>query len=125
MFIHYGLYAQLAKGEWVQLRDTIPVAEYARLKDTFTAENFDADFITDLALKAGMKYITITSKHHDGFCLFRTAQTDFNSLDAPCGRDLIGELSEACQEKGLALFLYYSYAADWKHPYFYSREAGW
>ena len=119
------MYAQLAKGEWVQLRDTIPVAEYAKLKDTFTAENFDADFITDLALKAGMKYITITSKHHDGFCLFRTEQTDFNSLDAPCGRDLIGELSEACQEKGLALFLYYSYAADWKHPYFYSREAGW
>ena len=56
MFIHYGLYAQLAKGEWVQLRDTIPVAEYAKLKDTFTAKNFDADFITDLALKAGMKY---------------------------------------------------------------------
>jgi alpha-L-fucosidase len=125
MFIHYGLYAQLAKGEWVQLRDTIPVAEYAKLKDTFTAENFDADFITDLAMKAGMKYITITSKHHDGFCLFRTQQTDFNSVDAPCGRDLIGELARACQEKGLALFLYYSYAADWKHPYFYPREAGW
>jgi alpha-L-fucosidase len=125
MFIHYGLYAQLAKGEWVQLRDTIPVAEYAKLKDTFTAEKFNADFITNLALEAGMKYITITSKHHDGFCLFTTEQTDFNSLDAPCDRDLIGELDEACQKKGLALFLYYSYAADWKHPYFYAREAGW
>lgn len=125
MFIHYGLYAQLGKGEWVQLRDTIPVAEYARLEDTFTADRFDAGFITDLALKAGMKYITITSKHHDGFCLFRTEQTDFNSMEAPCGRDLIGELAEACEEKGLGLFLYYSYAADWKHPYFYSREAGW
>ena len=79
MFIHYGLYAQLEKGEWVQLRDTIPVAVYAKLKDTFTADKFDADFITDLALKAGMKYITITSKHHDGFCLFKTKQTDFNS----------------------------------------------
>ena len=125
MFIHYGLYAQLAKGEWVQLRDTIPVAEYAKLKDTFTADQFDAGFITDLALDAGMKYITITSKHHDGFCLFKTEQTDFNSLAAPCGRDLIGELAEACEQKGLALFLYYSYAADWKHPYFYAREAGW
>ncbi len=125
MFIHYGLYAQLGKGEWVQLRDTIPVAEYAKLKDTFTANNFDADFITGLALKAGMKYITITSKHHDGFCLFKTEQTDFNSLNSPCGRDLIGELAEACNRKGLGLFLYYSYAADWKHPYFYSREAGW
>ena len=125
MFIHYGLYAQLEKGEWVQLRDTIPVAEYARLKETFTASGFDADFITDLAIKAGMKYITITSKHHDGFCLFKTEQTDFNSLNSPCGRDLIGELVEACNKKGLGIFLYYSYAADWKHPYFYSREAGW
>ncbi len=125
MFIHYGLYAQLGKGEWVQLRDTIPVAEYARLKDTFKADKFDADFITNLALSAGMKYITITSKHHDGFCLFKTEQTDFNSVNSPCGRDLIGELADACNEKGLGLFLYYSYAADWKHPYFYSREKGW
>lgn len=125
MFIHYGLYAQLEKGEWVQLRDTIPVAEYAKLKDTFIADKFDAGFITDLAIQAGMKYITITSKHHDGFCLFKTEQTDFNSLNSPCGRDLIGELAEECDKKGLGLFLYYSYAADWKHPYFYSREAGW
>lgn len=125
MFIHYGLYAQLGRGEWVQLRDTIPVAEYAKLKETFTAENFDADFITDLAQKAGMKYITITSKHHDGFCLFKTEQTDFNSLNSPCDRDLIGELADTCNEKGLGLFLYYSYAADWQHPYFYSRDAGW
>lgn len=125
MFIHYGLYSQLEKGEWVQLRDTIPVAEYAKLKETFTAENFDAEMITDLAIKAGMKYITITSKHHDGFCLFETRATDFNVMNSPCGRDLIGELYQACEEKGLGLFLYYSYGADWKHPYFYPREAGW
>jgi len=125
MFIHYGLYSQLEKGEWVQLRDTIPVAEYAKLKDSFTAEHFDAEMITDLALKAGMKYITITSKHHDGFCLFETKATEFNVLNSPCGRDLIRELYEACERKGLALFLYYSYGADWKHPYFYPREAGW
>lgn len=125
MFIHYGLYSQLGRGEWVQLRDTIPVAEYAKLKDTFTAERFDAEMITDLAVKAGMKYITITSKHHDGFCLFETKATEFNVMNSPCGRDLIGELYEACERKGLALFLYYSYGADWKHPYFYPREAGW
>ena len=76
-------------------------------------------------IEAGMKYINITSKHHDGFCLFETAQTDFNVMNSPCGRDLISELADACDEKGLGLFLYYSYAADWKHPYFYSREAGW
>jgi alpha-L-fucosidase len=125
MFIHYGLYSQLEKGEWVQLRDTIPVAEYARLKETFTAEQFDAEMITNLAIKAGMKYITITSKHHDGFCLFETKATDFNVMNSPCGRDLIGELYNACEENGLGLFLYYSYGADWKHPYFYPREAGW
>ena len=125
MFIHYGLYSLLEKGEWVQLRDTIPVAEYALLKETFTAEKFDAEMITDLALKAGMKYITITSKHHDGFCLFETDATDFNVLNSPCGRDLIKELYDACEKKGLGLFLYYSYGADWKHPYFYPREAGW
>lgn len=125
MFIHYGLYSILEKGEWVQLRDTIPVSEYAKLKDRFTAENFNADEITDIAKDAGMRYITITSKHHDGFCLFRTKATDFNVLNSPAKRDLIKELYEACEQKGLGLFLYYSYGADWKHPYFYSRESGW
>ncbi len=125
MFIHYGLYSLMEKGEWVQLRDTIPVTEYAKLKDRFKAENFNADEITDLALAAGMKYITITAKHHDGFCLFSTQATDFNVMSSPAKRDLIKELYEACVQKGLGLFLYYSYGADWKHPYFYSRENGW
>ncbi|HEC43960.1 MAG TPA: alpha-L-fucosidase precursor [Bacteroides sp.] len=124
LFIHYGLYSLLEKGEWVQLRDTIPVAEYAKLKDRFTAENYDADKITDVAIKAGMKYITITSKHHDGFCLFETEATDFNVLNSPAKRDLIKELYDACEKKGLGLFLYYSYGSDWKHPYFYPRESG-
>ncbi len=125
LFIHYGLYSLLEKGEWVQLRDTIPLSEYDHLKNTFTAEHFNADAITNLALDAGMKYITITSKHHDGFCLFRTRATDFNVLNTPAKRDLIGELYRACEAKGLGLFLYYSYGADWKHPYFYSRDSGW
>ncbi len=125
LFLHYGLYSQLGRGEWVQLREKIPVAEYAKLKDTFTASKFDADKIADLALAAGMRYVNITSRHHDSFCLFRTKQTDFNSVDSPAKRDLIAELAEACRRRGLGLFLYYSYAADWRHPYFYAREAGW
>lgn len=125
LFIHYGLYSQLGRGEWVQLRDTIPVSEYAKLKETFNPSNFDADKITDLAISAGMKYITITSKHHDGFSLFDTKQNDFNSIKSPLGRDLIGELYKSCKEKKIGLFLYYSYAADWSHPYFYSRLDGW
>lgn len=124
MFIHYGLYSQLGKGEWVQSTDTIPFDRYAALKDKFTAKNFDADFIVQLAKQAGMKYITITSKHHDGFCLFNTTQTDYNSVHSPAGRDLVGELATACEKGGLGLFLYYSYAADWHHPYFLSRKDG-
>ncbi len=123
LFMHYGVYSQLAHGEWVQLRETIPVAEYAKLKETFDPRNFDADAICDLALAAGMKYVNLTSRHHDGFCLFRTNQTEFNSVNSPAKRDLAGELAVACEKKGLGLCLYYSYAVDWKHPYFFSREA--
>lgn len=125
MFIHYGLYSLLGRGEWVQLRDTVPLEEYSRLKHQFAAENFDPEAIIDLAKRAGMNYITITSKHHDGFCLFRTSQTDYNVLNSACGRDLIGELAGACDKHKIGLFLYYSYAADWYHPWFYNREDGW
>lgn len=124
LFIHYGVYSLLGRGEWVQLREAIPVREYEKLKDRFTAENFNADRITDLALAAGMKYINITTRHHDSFCLFKTAETDFNSLNSPARRDLIREITEACRSKGLGIFYYYSYALDWRHPYFYSREYG-
>jgi len=125
LFLHYGLYSQLGRGEWVMLKEKIPVAEYAKLEDTFTAEAFNADGIAELAEAAGMRYVNITSKHHDGFCLFRTKETNFNSVHSPAKRDLIEELAEACQRRGLGLFLYHSYAADWRHPYFYAREAGW
>ena len=117
MFIHYGLYALLGRGEWVQFREQIPVAEYAKLKDRFTAEKFSADAFADLALAAGMKYINITTRHHDGFCLFRTKQTEFNSLNSPARRDLVGELAEACRSKGVGMFFYYSHGRDWRHPH--------
>lgn len=117
LFMHYGLYSLVGRHEWVQLRELIPVAEYAKLKDRFTARNFNADFITDLALEAGMKYINITSRHHDSFCLWDTKYSDFKSTNTPAKRDLIGELSEQCNKKGLAFFLYYSHGRDWKHPH--------
>ncbi len=125
LFMHYGLYSQLARGEWVMLRERIPIPKYMKLKDTFTAEKFDADFITDMALEGGMKYVNITSRHHDGFSLFETAQNDYHAKASPAKRDLIAELAEQCHKKDLGLFLYYSYAADWWHPWFYDREAGW
>ncbi len=117
LFMHYGLYSLLGRGEWVQHAEKIPVTEYAKLKDDFTAEKFDADFITDLALAAGMKYVNITTKHHDGFCLFETKTTDFSSVNSPAKRDLVAELAQACDAKGLGLFLYYSHGREWKHPH--------
>jgi alpha-L-fucosidase len=125
LFMHYGLYSLLGRGEWVQLREKIPVAGYEKLKTKFTAKNFNPDFITDLALAAGMKYINITSKHHEGFCLFKTDQTDYNSVGSAAKRDIVGELKDACDKKGIGLFLYYSIAADWHYPYFLPRKAGW
>ena len=122
LFMHYGLYSLLGRHEWAMYREAIPLAKYEKLKERFTAEHFDADFITDLALQAEMRYVTITTRHHDSFCLFDSAVSDYNSVKSPARRDLIAELADQCQEKGLGLFLYYSYALDWRHPYFYPRE---
>ncbi len=123
LFLHYGLYSLLGRHEWVQLNERIPVTEYARLTDQFTAERFDAEAIVELALDAGMSYINLTTRHHESFCLFKTGQTDFNSVNSPCGRDLVHELAAACDEAGLALHLYYSHGRDWKHPHAPNNDA--
>lgn len=117
LFLHYGLYSLLGRHEWVQFREKIRVGEYVKLKDRFTAENFDADFITDLALASEMKYVNITTRHHDSFCLFDSKLTEFKSTNSPAGRDLVLELADACREKGLGLCLYYSHGRDWRHPH--------
>ncbi|MBS1800591.1 MAG: alpha-L-fucosidase [Acidobacteria bacterium] len=125
LFMHYGLYSQLGRGEWVMLREKIPLTQYELLQKSFNPSKFNADEITDCAIAAGMKYVNLTSKHHEGFCLFRTAQTNYSSVASPAKRDLVGELAEACHSKGLGLFLYYSAGADWHHPYFCDPSAGW
>ena len=117
LFLHYGLYSLIGRHEWVQLRELIPVAEYAKLIDDFTAENFNVERIAQFAVDCEMKYINITTRHHDSFCLFDTAETDFNSANASAGRDLIKELAEACDRHALGLCLYYSHGRDWKHPH--------
>ena len=117
LFMHYGLYSLLGRHEWVQFRERIPVAAYAGLKDGFRAANFKPDWIVDFAVSCGMKYINLTTRHHDSFCLWDTRQTTFNVMQAPCGRDLIGELAAACDKRGLGLCLYYSHGRDWKHPH--------
>jgi alpha-L-fucosidase len=117
LFLHYGLYSLLGRHEWVQFREKISVAEYEKLKERFTAENFDAMAIVEFAISCGMRYINITTRHHDGFCLFNSRCTDFTSAHAPAGRDLIAELAVACEWHGIGLCLYYSHGRDWRHPH--------
>ncbi|MCR8632747.1 alpha-L-fucosidase [Paenibacillus radicis (ex Xue et al. 2023)] len=124
MSIHYGLYSLLCRGEWVMYHKKIHVAHYECLSDIFTAEYFNAEEIADLAVQSEMKYINFTTRHHDSFCLFETKETAFNSINSPAGRDFLKELAAACEKRGLGLFLYYSYGADWRHPYFLSNEVG-
>ena len=125
LFIHYGLYSLLegfwqdkkSAAEWIQLRSKIRVKEYEKLAKRFTAEKFDADFITDMTLNAGMKYINLTTRHHDSFCLFDSKYTDFKSTNSAAKRDLVAELAEQCRQKGLGFYLYYSHGRDWRHPH--------
>lgn len=121
--VRYGVYSQLGRGENVQFNDAILPADYAKLKQTFAPEAFDAGRIADLAMDAGARYINFDVRSPDGFCLFRTNTTAFCSLNSPARRDLTREMTDACAARGLGLFLAYSYALDWRHPYFYPRQS--
>ena len=117
LFIHWGLYSKLARGEWVMFQQKIPVAEYAKLAETFNPVKFNAEEWVAVARNAGMKYITMASKHHEGFCLFDSAVTDYNIVDGtPFKRDMLKELKTACDKAGIKLGFYYSHAQDWYHP---------
>jgi alpha-L-fucosidase len=117
MFIHWGIYSELARGEWVMNREKIPVAKYSKLAESFNPVKFNADEWVAIAKNAGMKYITITSKHHDGFCMFDTDVDEYNIVDGtPFKRDVLKELKAACDKAGIKLGFYYSQAQDWYHP---------
>ncbi len=115
MFIHWGIYSILGRGEWVMHHQKIPVKEYEKLQSQFNPTRFDAAKWVKLAKMAGMKYMTFTSKHHDGFCMFDSALTTYTSMHAPCKRDFVAELTRECQRQGLGIFYYYS-LLDWHHP---------
>ncbi len=124
MFIHWGLYAVLARArpgqlaEWVLDNDKLPEPEYQKLAQRFTATRFDADEWVRIAREAGIKYMVLTSKHHDGFSLWDTKLSDYNSVrGAPARRDLVGELAAAGERGGVKLAVYYS-MLDWHHPDF-------
>jgi alpha-L-fucosidase len=115
MFVHWGLYAQLGRHEWVMNRERIPLAEYEKLADTWKPVERPARAWARLAREAGMKYMVMTTKHHEGFCLWDTAQTEYNAARRGPGRDLVAEYVEACREFGLKIGFYYS-LMDWHHP---------
>ena len=127
MMVHWGLYALLGGewngrlmpgiAEWAQAYHRIPNAEYSKLAKIFNPIYFNADEWVQIARDAGMKYLVFTSKHHDGFAMFRSKVSKFNVVDAtPFGRDVVEELAEACRKHGLKLGLYYSQDLDWSDP---------
>lgn len=116
LFVHWGIYSLLSDGEWVMNNRRIPIADYEKLAAFFNPIRFDADEWVRLAKDAGMKYITITSKHHDGFAMFDSKTSDWDIVDrTPYARDVLKPLAEASRRHGLKLFFYYS-QLDWHHP---------
>lgn len=127
LFIHWGLYAipsgywqgqrVHSVGEWIMKRAPIPAADYRKLAAEFNPVQFDADAWAQLAVDAGMKYVVITAKHHDGFALYKSAVSPYNVVDAtPFKRDIIKELAAACARRGLRFGVYYSHSQDWNEP---------
>jgi alpha-L-fucosidase len=114
LFIHYGLFSIMGEGEWIQDFKHIPVDEYAKLKDQFSATDFDADRIVKLAKQAGMQYACLTTRHHEGFSLYDTCGLDtFDSIHSPAKRDLVREFVDACNRNGVKPFLYHT-LLDWR-----------
>ncbi len=138
MFIHWGIYSVAggewngvdygkemggSSAEWIQLQAQIPKDEYAQLAKRFNPVKFDADRWVRIAKRAGMKYMVITAKHHDGFSMFDSAMTDFDIVDAtPFKRDVIKELADACRKEGLRFGVYYSHSRDWHNRKFVRKD---
>lgn len=130
MFIHWGLYAIPAgewKGsnnhaEWIRTTAQIPIDEYEKFLPQFNPVQFNAEAWVQMAKDAGMKYITITSKHHDGFCLWDSKETDFDVMNTPFKRDILKELADACRKIGGIKLCFYHSIMDWHHPDYNERR---
>ena len=117
MFIHWGIYALPARHEWVKSRECISEEKYQQYFEKFDPDLYDPKEWAAQAKAAGMKYAVLTTKHHDGFCLFDSKFTDYKSTNTPAGRDLVKEYADAFREAGLKVGFYYS-LIDWHHPHF-------
>ncbi len=121
LFVHWGVYSILGDGEWVMNNQKIPIKHYEKLPAFFDPEKFDPKEWVSMVKKAGMKYITITSKHHDGFAMYDSDISDYDIVDqTPYGKDVLKMLKEECDKQGIKLFFYYS-QLDWHHPDYYPR----
>ncbi|NPA37642.1 MAG: glycoside hydrolase [Chlorobi bacterium] len=117
MFVHWGIYAIPAVQEQYMLRYNISRKEYEKFARLWNPVDFDPDRWLDLMQEAGMKYLTFTTKHHDGFCMWDTKQTSFNVMNTPYKKDILGMLADACHKRNIPLSLYYS-IVDWHNPYY-------
>ena len=129
LFLHWGIYSVPAGewkgnttyGEWIRESAQIPIKQYDEFVKQFNPVKFKADEWVAMAKNAGMKYIVITSKHHDGFCMFDSKETDFDIMSTPFKRDILRELSDACARQGMTLCFYHS-IMDWHHPDYLPRR---
>ena len=123
MFIHWGLYSIPARGEWVMHNEKIPAEEYAKLADEFVPQHFDAKVWAQVAKEAGMKYMVLTARHHDGFALWDSPASfnDFDSMETAAQRDFVAEYTAACRDAGLRVGLYYS-PMDWRFPSYFDPK---
>ena len=127
LFVHWGIYSVMAGGgdrgiaEWIMNSKKIPIVQYEKLTDFFNPVEFDAEDWIEMVKKAGMNYITITSKHHDGFAMFDSEVSDYDIVDQTIyGKDILKQLKDACDKHGVKLFFYYS-QLDWHHPDYFPR----
>ncbi len=121
MFVHWGVYATLAKGEWVMQQEKMSIPDYERYAGLFNPVKFDAKQWVSMVKASGMKYITITSKHHDGFAMWDSKLTDWDIVDrTPYGKDVLKQLADECHRQGIKLFFYHS-QLDWHHPDYFPR----
>ena len=121
LFIHFGVFSQIGKGEWIRESGQIPLAEYNKLLPQFNPSKFNAAEWVGLAKRAGQKYLVLITKHHDGFCLFDSRLTDYTVMHTPFKRDVVREIADECHRQGLRLGLYYS-IMDWHHPDYLPRR---
>jgi alpha-L-fucosidase len=115
MFIHWGLYSIAGRGEWIYYQEHWDTDEYAKLADQFNPQHFDARDWVKMAQDAGMKYMVLTTRHHDGFCLYDSDVSDFTAPKTAAGRDFIEEYVDACNDLGMRIGFYYS-LGDWRFP---------